>query len=413
MVLGIYPIWCLMANTSKFRSAKIWFLSTLLLIVVSSTINNKVLAQSVIASNAVGGDIVDGFISGDRKNLKVGFRIQSAPIISENPNSNSTPKSYIGFCDTFADQLLKDLRSSVKQSLLSNPNPITGSEIDSRVNAITLEKVPIVNFSDGKRFQAVVEGTVDVECGANSIRYDLPEVKFSDPFFKTGISILAKKDDIEKISLDEKGLGNLSIGVVSGTTTYLWLDREKGYRKSSIFQSKPLAIAALKIGDSVQGFASDYIVLKYILDHEPKLRESYFIYPNYLKEQDYGLVIRNKQNQLQDIVNKKTLTSASVLEEIKLLNRDYSVHAGFIETIKIKGAQLVSALGIQPYLGQFPAFLFSFLGGAVITLAAVLFSIKSSRKLALTFIGELWKKFLPSIVQHLYNLLQIVFGPKK
>lgn len=67
-----------------------------------------------------------------------------------------------------------------------------------------------------------------------------------------------------KILSNEKKLGDLKVGVVSGSTTDTWLKKVKNYNKIFVYNSRPEAIAALKVGQ-IEAYISDYIILQGIL----------------------------------------------------------------------------------------------------------------------------------------------------
>ena len=155
-----------MLKAMHFKFSRVLILTVLFCIIAHSVIDNTLLAQTNPSA-----DIIKDFIDGRKNELRIGFRVQSYPISFIDPNSVSpTSKAYNGFCNTFADQIFEDLKDHLKSEFRKNPN-LSPLEIDSKVNAISLTKTDVVNLSQGKRFDGVIKGLIDVECGANSIQY--------------------------------------------------------------------------------------------------------------------------------------------------------------------------------------------------------------------------------------------------
>lgn len=389
-----------MLKTMYFKFSRVLILTVLFCIIANSVIDNTLLAQTNPSA-----DIIKDFIDGRKNELRIGFRVQSYPISFIDPNSVSpTSKAYNGFCNTFADQIFADLKDHLKSEFRKNPN-LSPLEIDSKVNAISLTKTDVVNLSQGKRFDGVIKGLIDVECGANSIQYNT-EVEFSDPFFSTGISLLAKKDNLEKVSQNEAELGNLKVGVVSGTTTYDWLVKDKRYESLESYQSRPEAIAALK-SDLLGAYGSDYIILKGILETDSVLKNNYDVYPKYLKDQSYGLIVKAGQSKLIHLINDKTLKSSNVLDNIKFLKQNYSKP----ESEGIGGN--FSFNQVVNFIHKlFSSPLNSFLLGISISIVVLILSFKKTRQLIAEVFKKLWEQILPDVVGWLYRLLQFIVRPK-
>jgi ABC-type amino acid transport substrate-binding protein len=386
-----------MHRSTYSRLSKILVLTVLLLIVTYLAVHSTSLAQ--VNSN---GDIIENFVNGSKKELKIGLRAQSYPISFVDPNSGSSnSKSYNGFCDTFADQAFEDLKVYLKQKFLEKSGNYSDSEIDGKVNSIALIKSDVINLAQGKRFDGVIRGLVDIECGANSIQYNT-EVEFSDPFFSTGISLMTKKDNLEKISQNEEGLGNLKIMVVSGTTTYDWLVKEKGYKNFVPYSSRPDAISALK-NEPSGAYASDYIILKGILEQDSDLRKNYDLYPKYLKKQDYGLVVKTGQSKLKDLVNEKTIKSSKLSNKIQDLKSNYSIS----KPLPFGGGSVIKFIR-----ELFSSQLIGFLIGIAVSILILMFSFRKTRQLVTEILKKLWEQVLPDIVRWLYNLLQLIIRPK-
>jgi ABC-type amino acid transport substrate-binding protein len=310
------------------KNAKLLIL--LIISILSIIVFDSLMIFSALPVKASNDDIINEFISGRKKELIIGFRVSSYPVsyIKTDPDStrsNNSKPIYKGFCDAFADELFENLKSYIQNELIKDKK-LSTQEIINKVNSLSYSKSPVVNFGqsgDIKRYGGVLEGKIDVECGANSIRYDQKGIEFSDPFLSSGISLLTLKDDLEKVASDEKNLGGLKVGVVGGTTTVKWLLEDKGYPKIKLYESRKDAIDALNRSE-IDAYVSDYIILKGLLENNQDLlsKDKYDVYPKYLKEQEYGLVIKEGQSKFKEIINR-TIKSPKSSEEIKYLNDHY------------------------------------------------------------------------------------------
>jgi ABC-type amino acid transport substrate-binding protein len=372
-------------------------LSTIIVIVVNLVICNNLLAQENFNS-----DIIKDFTDGTKKELNIGFRLQSYPISYVNPDSIPSDKSksyYIGFCNIFSDKLFENLKIYLKNEL-QRDGRLSNSEINNKVDSLKLIRSDVNNFSQGgfiKRYDGVIRKRIDIECGANSIRHDLGEIEFSSPFLQSGISLLAKKENLEKIASDEKHLGKLKVGVVSGTTTYKWLLEEKGHNSTLPYSSRPEAISEL-INGSIDAYVSDYIILRGILERDRNLKDKYDVYPKYLRDQEYGLVIKKGQSKLKEIINE-TIKSPELSDEIKYLNNTYSNQNS-------ENSALVPHIGFLYKIFSNP--LHSFLLGISMSAFVLVATITPCREKISEVISGVWERARPDIVNWLYGLWQLL-----
>jgi ABC-type amino acid transport substrate-binding protein len=304
--------------------------STLVIIFLNLTLCASLFAQQLVDRNLVDDhrDLVKEFIDGNKKELKIGFREQSYPISYLNPNSgnDSNLKEYQGFCNIFADELFERLKNHIERELHLNKK-LSTLQINKKIESLKLVKSDVINFTQGgfiKRYDGVIKGIIDVECGTNSIRHDVQEpIEFSKAFLQNGISLLATKENLEKVKANEKQLGNLRVGVISETTTYQWLVEEKGFLPIS-YSSRSEAIRDLKKG-VIDAYVTDYVILKGISETNKDLKNNeYDLYPKYLKEQEYGLVIKKGQSKFKEIINE-TIDSDKLSSEIAWLKNNYSL----------------------------------------------------------------------------------------
>jgi hypothetical protein len=238
---------------------------------------------------------------------------------------------------------------------------------------------------------------IDIECGANSIRHDLGEIEFSSPFLQSGISLLAKKENLEKVASDEKHLGGLKVGVVSGTTTYKWLLEEKGYKSTLPYSSRSEAISKLRNG-SIDAYVSDYIILRGILERDRNLKDKYDVYPKYLREQEYGLVIKKGQSKLKEIIDE-TIKSPEVSDEIRYFNNTYS-NQNFGNSLLVPHISFLYKVFSNP--------LHSFLLGISMSAFILMATISPCRQKIPEVISGVWERVRPDVVNWLSSLWQLL-----
>jgi ABC-type amino acid transport substrate-binding protein len=388
------------------KNAKLLVL--LIVSILSIIVFDNLIIFSALPVKASNDDIINEFISGRKKELIIGFRDASYPVsyTQIDPNSTFSDKSkpiYKGFCDTFADELFENLKSYIQNELIKDKK-LSDKEIINKVNSLSYAKHPVVNFGQGghfKRYGGVLEGKIDVECGANSIRYDQTGIEFSDDFLSSGISLLALRDNLKKVESDEKNLGGLKVGVLGGTTTYKWLREEKGYPeiKISLYTSRKDAINALNRSE-IDAYVSDYIILKGLLENNQELlsKDKYDVYSKYLKEQGYGLVIKEGQSKFKEIINQ-TIKSPKSSEKIKYLNDHYSNKSAFSSPL------LLQIDSIQKLLSN-P--LVTFLLGLSISGLVIIIVVPIFRQKLFEVLKGGWERILPDIVEGLYSLWKMI-----
>jgi ABC-type amino acid transport substrate-binding protein len=123
-------------------------------------------------------------------------------------------------------------------------------------------KVTFVPVTSENRFDAVVDGDIDIECGATTVTLSRQErVDFTLMTFVTGGTILSIANN--RVA-NLEGLAGKRVAVVRGTTTANALD---AHLKENLIDARVVTVAdredgmsRLRSGD-VDGFASDQIVL--------------------------------------------------------------------------------------------------------------------------------------------------------
>lgn len=164
------------------------------------------------------------------------------------------------------------------------------------------------------RFELVEEGFVDLECGPNTIRNDLKNVSFSQPFLNTGIQFLIRQEDRQKIESSAR-LSGLNIGTIANTTTEKFVRDNYAQAQIKLFQGitgRTRGIQALQLR-KIDAFASDGILLKAGADLLGLSSEEYVLFPDRPLTCDrYGVILPKNDRQWQSLVDA-LIQSKSVL----------------------------------------------------------------------------------------------------
>ena len=190
-----------------------------------------------------------------------------------------------------------------------------------------------------KRFDGLRNEIIHIECGPNSKDIETDDVaegiKFSIPFYKTGIKLLMKKTLIDKISNFAENkkaeiLKSLTIVTVNDTTTYRRLSEEnslatetKDTRKEAI----EFVLNQNQIGDQVV-YASDAPIIRTIIKQGIKKEKKF---SDSQKFKDYGVFsqeadtyITKEKTEEYAIAVKEGNSSGSLIEIIDLILKNPS-----------------------------------------------------------------------------------------
>ena len=208
----------------------------------------------------------------------IGYRADSSPLSYE--NGDGEPSGY-------SVDLCRRVAASIK-SLFPD------REIETKY----------VRVSSDERLSAVVDGTIDIECGSTTITLSRQElVDFSLPTFVTGGSIL---------SLSESGIQDVSnlsgkkVGVTKGTTTVhqlqSHLDEKLIDAEIVLIEDRNVGMNLLNGGD-IDALASDQIVLiGQIIEARNPAR--YSIIDEIYSYEPYGFAVRRNDADFRLAVNR-------------------------------------------------------------------------------------------------------------
>ena len=157
----------------------------------------------------------------------------------------------------------------------------------------------------GNRFDLLARNIVDLECGPNTIRSDIPEnTNFSTSFFITGTQFLVKQNN----SLDlEQELGKeTELGVINNTTTEKFIAQR--YPSATLFKysgvtARIRGIQAVEQG-KIDAMISDGILLRGEAQQLGLSSVEYSLIPDVPLTCDrYGMIIQSNDPGWQDFVN--------------------------------------------------------------------------------------------------------------
>ena len=212
--------------------------------------------------------------------LKVALRQDVAPLGYVDGTGD-----WVGYCRTFA----AELRSHVNQ-IINAPTDIDLVEIPS---------------TRDNRFSLVEEDTAHLECGPNTIRRDLKEVRFSRPLLVAGTQLLRRQGNVRSGN-PYRRLKGLRVAVLSGSTTENYV--RETFPKADLvpFSDRRAireAIAALA-ADKVDVFATDGILAQSELLRQNLSVSDYSLFPKRpLTCEFYGLILPTDDTAWQNLVN--------------------------------------------------------------------------------------------------------------
>ena len=165
-------------------------------------------------------------------------------------------------------------------------------------------EVKFVPVSSEERIAAVVDGTIDIECGSTTVTLSRHErVDFSLPTFVTGASIVSLKGSgIE----DAADLTGKRIAVAKGTTTEQKL---RAYLAETAIDAEIVIVGDRTEGwarlnqDNVDAMASDQIVLiGLIMNSQDPTR--YWLDSEIFSYEPYAFVVRRNDADFRLVVNR-------------------------------------------------------------------------------------------------------------
>lgn len=210
--------------------------------------------------------------------LNVAIREDAAPFGYLDANGNLQ-----GYCLNFFALLERELVERLERNTLS---------------------VKLFKSIPANRFDLVAKNIVDLECGPNTIRSDIPEnTDFSTSFLVTGTQFLVKKDNSAKIDRDSE---DLVLGVIANTTTEEFLARRyplATLQKYRGVTGRTRGVQAVAQGQ-IDAMVSDGILLIAEAQRQQLTAAEYVLSPEIPLTCDrYGMIIQSNDPQWQNFIN--------------------------------------------------------------------------------------------------------------
>ena len=234
------------------------------------------------------------------KGEEVLARIQRTGVIRVAVREDAAPFGYLnannklqGYCLDFFVLLENKLIDSLERNTLS---------------------IKLFKSTTNNRFSLVGNNIVDIECGPNTIRKDVPEnTSFSTSFFITGTQFLINKENGDRFKLDGD-LDEIRLGAIRNTTTEEFVSETYPnaiIQRFSSVTARSRGVQAVAQG-KIDAMVSDGILLRAEAQRQELSAAKYPLIPEIPLTCDrYGMIIQN-DSQWQDFVNSVIKSSEAV-----------------------------------------------------------------------------------------------------
>lgn len=239
-----------------------------------------VLIFLLLLSFAVAAEKLTGTLKkiADSKSITIGYNVDSAPFSFLDSSGN--PVGY-------SVDLCRRIATGIKEKL-----------------GLSDLEVKFVGVNLQNRFDAVEDGTIDIECGSSTITLSrMARVDFTLRTFVTGASLVSKADAPINMTSD---IGGKTVAVIKGTTTESALAK---YLKESLVGADVKLVDTDTEGmrllndGKVDAFASDQIVLigQIVQSENPK---DYVLSQDLYSFEPYGLMLRRNDADFRLVANR-------------------------------------------------------------------------------------------------------------
>lgn len=220
--------------------------------------------------------------------LKVAVREDAAPF-----GYLDSAKNLQGYCLDFLALLEEKLQQKLTRNTLA---------------------VKLLKSTASNRFQLIQQGSIDLECGPNTIReLSLSDVAFSRAFFNTETQFLIAKEQKDRIDL--KGdLADTSIGVIRNTSSEQLMKESYPLARLVLFSgitARDRGVQAVEQG-KIDAMVSDGILLQAEAAEQNLPIDEYILIPQntgsfdnelFSNSDRYGMIIRGNDPQWQEFIN--------------------------------------------------------------------------------------------------------------
>ncbi|MDJ0567804.1 MAG: amino acid ABC transporter substrate-binding protein [Pleurocapsa sp. MO_192.B19] len=222
--------------------------------------------------------------------LKVAIREDAPPFGYIDANNNLQ-----GYCLDFFAVLEKQLSKNLERNTLS---------------------IKLLKSTPTNRFSLISKNIVDLECGPNTIRSDIPEdTDFSTSFFVTGTQFLIKQNSRDRLEI-EQDLNNMRLGVINRTTTEKFIAERYPLATIQRFSGVKARIRGIQAVEQnkLDAMVSDGILLRAQAQQQGLSSSEYPLIPEIPLSCDrYGMIIKGNDSQWQDFIN-------SVINSLEAVN---------------------------------------------------------------------------------------------
>ena len=190
----------------------------------------------------------------------------------------------------------------VPMSFMSVGNNMTGFEPDL-MKAVAKEagiNIQLINVEWAGLFGGLITRKFDMVISSVTILEERKErMAFSEPYLKSGLALVIRKDQEGIKSFADAKKNNLLIGAQVGTTSYFFLEKQSSIRLKG-YQMYGHAVSDLINGkvDAVLGESSGTLFFK----NKPLFQEIKMI-GEILSDEFYAVVLRKDENKLMAQVN--------------------------------------------------------------------------------------------------------------
>jgi predicted dienelactone hydrolase/ABC-type amino acid transport substrate-binding protein len=156
------------------------------------------------------------------------------------------------------------------------------------------------------RYDQVRNGTIQLECGPNTIRTDVPGITFSNPFFISSAQFLIQAEQADRVN-PNLPLADVRLGVLSDSTTETFV--QTNYPRADIVtfsgpDGRKNAIQAVSQGN-LDAFVGDGILTYAELQLQGNAFENFALVPELpLTCEFYGLALPDNDPAWQTLVNE-------------------------------------------------------------------------------------------------------------
>ena len=254
--------------------------------------STALILAALLAAGAAHAQALDGRLKkiAQTKTIAIAYRADAMPFSFSENNQ----------VDGFSIDLCKRVANSIERAL--------------NIKGLQIKWVPVTTQS---RFEAVMKGSADMECGSSTITLArMKQVDFSSIIFVETTGLLVKADSGVR-SFDN--LSGRKIAVVAGTTNESAIQAQLKRRLLSAtvvpFKSRDEAFAALQEGKA-DAFASDRLLLVGSVARAKNPKDLVLL-PDELSFEPYGIVLPRGDATLRLAVNTglaQLYSSGQVLE---------------------------------------------------------------------------------------------------